>query len=225
VFSKQNILTALLRRFGKRHPPEPEAEPTLPSEPSAPPVLRCKVDNLVRIDDHRFKVVEAMSSGKHALSTDLAEVIARIHPAKWQLFQEIAAGQVATAATIEFKLKQRDGNITTLAWDQLANATASTVRGAVQAKGFDVSAEPVLRQMNDGSFRVVFCSMPPAHHPLGREFDVDKFGQALCQLAPDKILWDDRDVFIIERATEPEVRAVLNFLKTYGQATAPLAEV
>jgi hypothetical protein len=77
--------------------------------------------------------------------------------------------------------------------------------GEVHARGFDANAEPVIRQMPDRSFRLVFCTMPPRAHVLGEAFDMNDFAKRLIKLTDAKITWDDRDVY----PRHPSVLAVL----------------
>ena len=179
-----------------------------------------------------IKIVEAMHSSVFNLSDDYGEIAARIHPLKRALFDAILNGA-------EVEVQVRDGNgelhsvpinrdieIHVNRWgDGMAEVfhthvtgkEAVSVRGEAQARGFDESSEPVLRQMQDRSFRLVFCTMPPRKHVLGERFDMDAFAEALINGVQAILVWDDRDVFHIPSATEEEIREILMFLYRYGR--------
>ena len=189
-------------------------------------------DNVVWGSDGKMHVHESMFSEVCDLSGDLTEVVARIHPVKRHFFDALAQG-----AQIEVTARNPYGGMSTVAIARevtlhvsgpddadhsldYASVMASHGRSfaEVHARGFDAGAEPVLRQMPDRSFRLVFCSMPPRAHVLGPSFNMDDFGGKLLALAKGRITWDDRDVFHIASASEAEIRAILQFLLTYGRA-------
>lgn len=190
-------------------------------------------DNIVGDSLGSLKIVESMFSGICDLSTDFGEIAARIHPLKQRLFDAIVGGAQVEALVsdgrggtrsasfnrdIELHVNQRGGGIAEVNYAKVAGKLAQVIRGEVAGRGFDENAEPVIRQMQDRSFRLVFCTMPPRRHRLGAAFDMDAFGKALVANVKAKLSWDDRDVFYIERATEEEIRELLRFLMNYGKA-------
>ena len=97
------------------------------------------------------------------------------------------------------------------------DAPLSTRTRQLAVRGFDEGAEPVMRQMRDGSYRVVFCTMPPRSHALGAAFDVDGFGDALLNAVKAEVVWDDQDVIHVPAATEEEIREIYQFIVQYGK--------
>lgn len=195
--------------------------------------LQFVCDNVVADRSGRLKIFESMFSSFRDLSADLGELAARLHPAKKRLFDEIASGATVNVKVqgslgnggiqnfdphITIKVNRPTGGMADIRYDDLSGKLAGAVRGEVTGRGFDENAEPVIRQMHDGSFRVVFCSMPPLHNALGDAFDMDAFGAALTTSVTAKVHWDDRDVFYIERANEAQIREVLHFLMNYGKS-------
>ncbi len=194
--------------------------------------LQITCDNMALGDDGKMRLFEAMHSGFTDLSNDPTEVVARIHPVKQKTFDEIVNG-----AHIEVRVRNNRGGETsvtihddiTLYVNQptggephplsYASIMARHRRsfGEVHARGFDANAEPLIRQMPDRSFRLVFCTMPPRAHALGDAFNMNDFAKRLIKLTDAKITWDDRDVFHIESAKEADIRAILQFLQTYGK--------
>lgn len=189
-------------------------------------------DNIVADPLGGIKIVEAMHSSVFNLSDDYGEIAARIHPLKGELFDAILNGaevpvQVRDGAgelhsvpinrDIEIHVNRWSGGVATVLHAHVTGKQAVSVRGEVRARGFDEGAEPILRQMHDRSFRLVFCSMPPRGHVLGERFDMDAFAEAMINGVQAIMVWDDRDVFHIPSATEDEIREILRFLYSYGR--------
>jgi hypothetical protein len=170
-----------------------------------------KADNVVVRENGSLHIVEAMFSASCDLSTDRLEVLARLHPAK-----KNALDQMPPNCLIEVHVNKPGGGIKKIDYSTIRNLAPTNVIGEAHGKNFDEGAEPVLRQMRDGSFRLVFNAMPPLSHPLGANFDIDDFGEALTRCCKVKIDWEDRDVFYIDkRAGADDIRAVLGFIRDY----------
>lgn len=180
----------------------------------------------------RVRLIEAMYSGVIRLDLDFAEVAARVHPVKQQLFDRVIAGdRIEVTLTdpegrngdwivddhIELHVSSPDGPVT-LSYADVAGQHRRVVTDETTASGFDPDAEPVLRRMRDGSLRLVFCSLPPARHRLGSRFDLEHFGESVIGEAGPEIAWDDRDVFLLPYATEAQLRAVLRYVEAYEGA-------
>lgn len=190
-------------------------------------------DNMVLRDNGRPMIVESMFSAMCDLAADHGEILARIHPVKKQLFDLVHAGADVTTAirapdgrlvqtrlhhSIQIYVNKQGGGTESLDYAVVARSK-SAATGEAHGHGFDAQAEPLIRQMPDRSFRLVFCSMPPRAHKLGHAFDMDHFGAALMKSCKADIRWDDRDVFWINNtATSADIRGVLAFLKTYQGA-------
>ncbi|KQZ40571.1 hypothetical protein [Duganella sp. Root1480D1] len=194
--------------------------------------LQITCDASVVGDDGKMYLHESMFSGLFDLPNNHAEIVARIHPAKRKLFDALIAGELVetetkdqTGATVRIPVdndimvhvNQRYGGVRRFAYSTIIAKHARTY-GEVQARGFDSNCEPVIRQMPDRSFRIIFNTMPPRGHALGAAFNMDHFGASMTKLTESKMTWDDRDVFHLPSATEAEIRAILQFLLSYGKA-------
>ena len=191
-------------------------------------------DHAVRRDDGTLKLVESMFSSKADLATNTAELMARLHPAKQSFYDRISSGspveiQAPTPdgrtvytrnhSNIEIHVNRPEGGIEVLHYAALTGRAVDSVIGEAVGKGFDAGAQPVIRQMRDRSFRLVFCSMPPGEHALGDKFDMDHFGEALIASCKVPVTWEDRDVFLIDKsACADDIRGLLRFIATYRGA-------
>jgi hypothetical protein len=194
--------------------------------------LQVTCDAMTVGDDGKMYLHESMFSGMFDLPNNHAEIMARIHPAKRKVFDALVNGAHIEAEAknkqgepikvpfdhdITVHVNQRYGGVRRFSYAAMAAKHKHTY-GEVQARGFDANCEPVIRQMPDRSFRLLFCTMPPRGHALGAAFNMDHFGASLVKLTNAKITWDDRDVFHIAHAGEADIRAILQFLLAYGKA-------
>lgn len=189
-------------------------------------------DNIVMRDDGTLMLTESMYSAKGDLATNTGELLARLHPVKRSLFDSISAGKpvevqartpdgrsVSTRihTQIELHVNRPTGGIDVLDYASVTERAENGVIGEAVGKGFDASGQPVVRQMRDRSFRLVFCSMPPREHALGDKFDMEHFGEALIASCKVPVTWEDRDVFHIDKSASAEdMRALLRFIATYS---------
>ncbi|MES2295800.1 MAG: hypothetical protein V4582_02105 [Pseudomonadota bacterium] len=199
------------------------------------PHFQIVCDNTVLDGSGKVRIIESMHSALRDLSTDHDEVLARIHPVRRKFFDAVCAGEKVEVAMnagnggkhkvevhrdISIRVNQPQGGVAKLAYASLAGRGGGAVRGEVLGKGFDANAEPIIRQMQDRSFRLVFCTMPPRQHVLGEAFDMEAFGEGLVSSVKAKLVWDDRDVFYFETASADEVREILVYLRDYGKPGA-----
>lgn len=191
-------------------------------------------DNVVMRDDGALMLVESMFSSKGDLASDTGELMARLHPVKRSLYDDISAGKPVEVQTrtpdgrsvptrihtkIELHVNRPTGGIEVLDYASVTRRAENSVIGEAVGKGFDASGQPVVRQMTDRSFRLVFCSMPPSEHALGDKFDMEHFGEALIASCKVPVTWEDRDVFHIDKsASADDVRDLLRFIATYRGA-------
>lgn len=181
-----------------------------------------------------YKIVESMHSAVFDLAADYGEIAARIHPVKQKLFDAILNGtevkaEVRTAQgeldkvsinrDIELHVNRAGGGVAEVFYAHVTGKLPVGVRGQVVVKGFDAGADPVIRQMKDGSFRIVFCSMPPRRHVHGPAFDVDAFADALLNTVQATVVWDDVDVIHVPSATADEIREIYRFMLAYGKTS------
>ena len=189
--------------------------------------LQLVCDNVVADPLGGYKVVESLHSGVFELASDYGEIAARIHPLKQQLFDAILKGEevaaqvdgvnVAVNRDVELHVNHPRRTLAHVLYAHVAGKLPVGVRGQLAVRGFDEGADPVIRQMRDGSYRVVFCTMPPRRHALGAAFDVDAFGDALLNGVKAEVVWDDQDVIHVPAATQDEIRELYQFLFNYGK--------
>lgn len=83
-------------------------------------------------------------------------------------------------------------------------------------EGFDPYGDPELRRVEDGGLALVFNFMPPSWVPEGEYADLGRcrdFGAQLEQAIGSRVIWDDREVFLIpepEDDTPARIRAFLD---------------
>lgn len=168
----------------------------------------------------RTALVESMFSTVCDLASDRAELLARLHPLKKRHFDALlAAGGGAGAGAVLLQVSTLRGGVETIDYASLAATPLGNVVGEAQARGFDAGAEPVIRQLRDKSFRLLFHTMPPASHPLGKAFDVDHFCDSLLQQCAADMHKDDREVFYIaQSAGAADIKEIFAFLRDYRGA-------
>ncbi|WP_417382169.1 hypothetical protein [Gimesia sp.] len=82
--------------------------------------------------------------------------------------------------------------------------------------GFDTDAEPVIREMSDGSVWIHFESIPPFFaDDLDTPFDTDRFLADLSDVAGAAVVQDDREVFVVVQPTDQTTDSVKMFLESY----------
>jgi hypothetical protein len=90
------------------------------------------------------------------------------------------------------------------------------VKQTIKLKGFDPKGEPVIRVMANGSLLIVFNFMPPSFVPedegLGPFADFDK---QLERAAGVPVVWDDREVFVIQQPKPDTTDRVRKFIEGY----------
>jgi hypothetical protein len=90
------------------------------------------------------------------------------------------------------------------------------VQQTIKLKGFDPKGEPVIRVMADGSLLIVFNFMPPSFvsedQGLGPFADFDK---QLARAAGVPVVWDDREVFVIQKPKPDTIERVRKFIEGY----------
>jgi hypothetical protein len=80
--------------------------------------------------------------------------------------------------------------------------------------GFDSDGEPELRVMPDGSLYLAFNFMPPSW--AGDEPEpFDNFDQRLQQAIGVPVIWEDRELFLIQNPTPDTVERITTFLQMF----------
>ena len=90
------------------------------------------------------------------------------------------------------------------------------VKQTIKLTGFDPKGEPVIRVIADGSLLLVFNFMPPSWAPaaegMGAFADFDK---QLERVAGVPVVWDDREVFVIQKPKRDTVERIRKFIESY----------
>ena len=187
-------------------------------------------------------VVESLFSGIVDLSAPSANLAARIHPTKARVFSWIV-NHTCVAVTrdgalvpprhetlrlipeVELHVNRPQGGIAVRRFSEMlpqARALIETgackdVAATVTVPGFEPAAEPVIRQMRDGSLLLIFNCLPPitSDDDPSRRLDMDGFGGQLGEAAGVPLIWDDREVFVIPRPNAATVGRLCSFLLNY----------
>jgi hypothetical protein len=90
------------------------------------------------------------------------------------------------------------------------------IKETIKLKGFDPKGEPVIRVMGDGSLLVVFNFMPPSFVPDGEGMGpFADFDKQLERAAGVPVVWDDREVFVVQKPKRDTVERLRMFIEGY----------
>jgi hypothetical protein len=215
------------------------------SNPVSGTAVRTRMDNVVHGPDGCL-IVESLFSKVVDLSAATTNLAARIHPAKARAFLWIVTQECATITArdagakdpaddavlklvpeVEVHVNRPDGGIVVRRFSEfrgparelLRAGAYKDVKSTTPIPGFDRPAEPVLRELKDGSLLLIFNCLPPLavddDPARAGRFDMARFGDQLQEALGIPVLWDDRDVFVIPRpkmTTEPRLR---KFFQTF----------
>lgn len=83
--------------------------------------------------------------------------------------------------------------------------------------GFDPDGEPVLRVMDNGTLWLVFSFFPPslAYEEQHDPFEDEDFDKQLAQAIGVPVIWDDREVFLIQRPKADTIERIRAFIEGY----------
>jgi hypothetical protein len=84
----------------------------------------------------------------------------------------------------------------------------------ITLEGFDSEGEPEIRIMDNGSLELVFNFMPPTWAEENPEA-FDDFDVQLSEALDLEVLWEDRELFLIEEPAEDTVERIKQFLEHY----------
>jgi hypothetical protein len=79
---------------------------------------------------------------------------------------------------------------------------------------FDPEGEPEIRIMENGSLELMFNFMPPTWAEENPEA-FDDFDMQLSEALDLEVLWEDRELFLIEETAEDTVERIKQFLAEY----------
>jgi hypothetical protein len=86
----------------------------------------------------------------------------------------------------------------------------------ITLEGFDPEGEPEIRIMDNGSLELVFNFMPPTWAEENPEA-FDDFDVQLSEALDLEVLWEDRELFLIEEPAEDTVERIRQFLADYSR--------
>jgi hypothetical protein len=84
----------------------------------------------------------------------------------------------------------------------------------ITLEGFDSEGEPEIRIMDNGSLELVFNFMPPTWAEETPEA-FDDFDVQLSEALDLEVLWEDRELFLIDEPTDDTVERIKQFLEHY----------
>ncbi len=178
-------------------------------------------DNMFSTDDNTAHFIEAMFSEKFDLASDLPEMLIRIHPAKKTLFEHLHRENLkerpgSERNVIEFNVNKSSGGIESIPYSRLRGVNPKKVIREVDVDGFDNNANPVIRELDNGSLRIVFCNLPPISYTGDSEFDMNDFGSKLLKSSEARIIWEDRDVFYVSHPIPETIDDIQKFIQNYS---------
>jgi hypothetical protein len=194
-----------------------------------------RVDNVVYREDGCL-LVEAMFSGLVDLTSPSVDLAARLHPMKSEAFEWIITGQCSVTSEgkpapvlpdVQLHVNNPRGGIAVRHFSELLEGhrqlrdrgPSGDVRVTVALAGFEPGAEPVLREMRDGSLLLIFAFIPPrvteGQPAKARRFDLNTFGAEVERAAGVPVAWDDKEVFVVQRPQGDTVERIRRFLQSF----------
>jgi hypothetical protein len=206
-----------------------------------------RADNVVSREDGHL-LVEAMFSSVVDLTGPAENLAARLHPSKARAFEWIVTGQSPTVTStggqpepaaecvsadvnvvpdVQLHVNQPAGDTVVRHFSEclehsrqlLNQGSCPGVQRTIVLAGFEPDGEPVLRQMQDGSFCLVFACLPPlateTDPEKAKRFDMNAFGEEIQQALKVAVAWDDREVFVIPQPDKDTVERLQQFLAEY----------
>src|SRR5579872_5576627 len=217
------------------------------ANPATNETITIRADNLVERDDGSLWV-ESMFSGIAELSTASDEVIARLHPVKAKVFEWIVAQESptvsATPSAISAPALKSDPplkfvpdvqiHVPNPAGGQFVHhfsdlrersrkltqtGAEGNVRNTIYLEGFDPGAEPVVRELRDESWLLIFGFIPPLvteRDPAkARSFDRNTFDAEVEKALGVPVAWDDREIFVIRQPATETLDKIRQFVRGY----------
>lgn len=85
----------------------------------------------------------------------------------------------------------------------------------ITLKGFDPSGEPEIRLLQNGTMYVVFNFMPPSFRDESNSGSFDNFDCQLEEAVGVPVVWEDRELFYIERPETDTIDRLRRFIQDY----------
>jgi hypothetical protein len=206
-----------------------------------------RADNVVSGPEGSL-LVEAMFSSSVDLTAPSANLAARLHPVKAQAFEWIVTGQrpsvmpttvgdgalpageaISVIPDVEIHVNRREGGIVVRHFSEfldrskrlLLRGSDEDVERTTALVGFEPEAEPIVREMRDGSLLLIFGFMPPlvteSDPAKSQRFELTTFGTQVAEAASVPVAWDDRDVFVIPKPQNDTVERIGHFLASFWE--------
>lgn len=115
-----------------------------------------------------------------------------------------------------FFLEKLHKNIQT-STDVIGTFSEANVVKKYNIKGFDKKGEPTIEEYNSGALRIVFEFMPPFNKGDDQSdlevFEV--FDEKLAEITGCEIIWDDREIFLINSPHDDTIIKISTFLSNF----------
>ena len=198
-----------------------------------------RVDNVVYQDDGCL-LVEAMFSKLIDLTAPSVDMAARLHPTKAQAFESIVTGQCSVTSEgkqigvipdVQLHVNRPQGGIAIRHFSEFLEGCRSlrdrgesdSVKATHTSAGFERVAEPVLREMRDGSLLLIFAFIPPLaiedNPAKAKRFEMATFGKEIEKAAGGPVIWDDKEIFVVRHPQSDTIERIQQFLLNYWKKT------
>jgi hypothetical protein len=165
---------------------------------------------------------------------------ARLHPTKAEAFECIVTGQCSVASEdspsavlpdVQFYVNTPQGGTAVRHFSEFLESCrrlrdheqSDDVLATISLSGFEPDAEPVLREMRNGSLLLIFAFIPPRvcedQPNKVKRFDLNTFGAEIEKAAGVTVVWDDKEVFVIQRPRSGTVERIRCFLQSYWESS------
>lgn len=180
------------------------------------------------LSEARLHDARAASQGIHLRATEahepavgvlIATPLAGIMAFCWYLFFLAWEKRASTAVVVNKQsvASARKYGVNVTATDESGELDDDEAE-IIELSGFDPYGEPELRRMKNGELWLRFNFMPPTWVPEEERDDFGRcrqFDQKLSRAVNSPVLWDDREVFLIEKPHPDTVEQVRKFLAEF----------
>lgn len=213
--------------------------------------ISIRADNIVSGPEGNL-LVEAMFSGIVDLTSPSANVAARLHPAKARTFEWVVTRQplsvvptgyqegssvltpglaIEGIVDVEIHVNKPAGGTLARHFSEyldrsrrlLEHGSDEDVRSTTAISGFDLGAEPIMREMRDGSLLLIFGFIPPLvteqDSIKAQRFDINRFGVEIGDAVGVPLVWGDREVFVVQQPQSDTGERIRKFLANYWHDT------
>lgn len=91
------------------------------------------------------------------------------------------------------------------------------VKKTIKVKGFDKDGEPEIQLLRNGDLRLIFEFMPPLNGNDNQSGNIifEDFDKELSKVIGKEIIWEDREVFHIEKAEKGDDKLLKKYLEEF----------